>query len=72
MAKTYTEHKLTDAMLQRLSKLSRGRQCGGVSTFALESRGLLFDQNAGVRYAPEWMVTEAGRNALIKARREGW
>ncbi len=67
---TYTEHKLTDAMLQRLSKINHGRNAGGMSTVALQSRGLI---EAAPRHATVWWITtETGREALSRARVEGW
>jgi hypothetical protein len=68
---TYTEHKLTDAMLRRLSAIAGGRYAGGNSVGALESRGLVFDAAAGFARA-EFVITDAGRLALANARKEGW
>ncbi len=65
---TYTEHKLTDAMLQRLSKTCHGRRAGGMSMVALEARGLIKMGDLHQR----WVATEAGIAALKQARREGW
>ncbi len=74
----YTEHKLTDAMLQRLSKITKGRPCGGNSIGALESRGLVRVtgdswQDHHDRYTGAHVeATELGIQALARARAEGW
>lgn len=69
MSKTYTEHKLTDPMLQRLSKICKGKRCGGISMLALEARGLAVEITEP-NY--QWVPTDLGREALADARREGW
>lgn len=68
---TYTEHKLTDAMLQHLSATAKGRQVGGMSMRALEARGLVYlhVSHYGQR---KHLATDAGREALLRARVEGW
>jgi len=71
MPSKYTQHKLSDAMLQRLSRASKGKRVGGISVPALVDRGLLFDAEAGERRA-SYQITDAGRDALAQARREGW
>lgn len=87
MAKTYTEHKLTDPMLQRLSKICKGKPAGGISLGALEQRNLIERTidcaTHGVRCGIEddcgcggarltWLATPAGTRALAQARAEGW
>lgn len=62
----YTQHKLTDAMLKRLSAICNGRQVGGMSCLALETRGLIH------REVRCWHATHAGFAALAQARAEGW
>ena len=69
---TYTEHKLTDAMLRRLSKCCHDRPVGGSTMCALEARGLVVhgpDYPIGRLW---WVPTDAGREALLRARVEGW
>lgn len=72
-SKTYTQHKLTDPMLQRLSEASKpgGTFRGGVSMVSLEERGLV---RVGALYHSQRrkVATEAGRQALAQARAEGW
>jgi len=74
--KTYTQHKLTDAMLRRLSKTKNGKSPGGTSTDALERRGLVKTSRATVKseQTRTWRteITDAGREALAQARLEGW
>ncbi len=72
MAKTYTKHKLTDAMLRHLSATHHGRQVGGMSMRALESRDLIFQATISDAPGLRWYTTMAGRLALINARKEGW
>lgn len=70
MTTTYTDFKLTDAMLQRLSKICNGRPAGGMSTRALRDRGLVeTDESFGY---PTDRPTPMGEKALADARREGW
>lgn len=64
--RTYTEHKLTDAMLQHLSATANGRQVGGMSMRALDDRDLIYLEG------DSWAITLAGREALLRARVEGW
>lgn len=72
--RTYTEHKLTDAQLRRLSTIvngSKGARCG-VAGIALERKGLVVGMGDR-RIATEAVAaTDAGRAALVAARREGW
>lgn len=68
-AKTYTEHKLTDPMLERLSSASKP---GGMSMRALFARGLVEDLPLGKIREARTFATEAGELALAKARKEGW
>ena len=70
----YTQHKLTDAMLRRLSKTKNGKNPGGISTNALERRGLVKTTHINVTQGKTWTaeITDAGREALDQARREGW
>jgi hypothetical protein len=66
---TYTQYKLTDAQLRRLSALvneTRGAATAGMAGKALLAKGL-----AEGKYWPE-CATAAGRAALQQARREGW
>lgn len=73
-ARTYTEHALTDPMLQRLSKWrkiadesrepnAKDGALFGNSCMALMARGLL-DEGPS--------INDAGREALANARMEGW
>ena len=69
---TYTEHKLTDAMLRKLSRLRKGPADFYSGTGdALVSRGLAEGGWDGVRPIP-YSITDAGREALEQARKEGW
>ena len=76
---TYTKYKLTDAQLRRLSALvnqTKGAATAGVAGQALIRKGLAVSARKAWgedRYA-EFPVaaTEAGREALEQARREGW
>jgi hypothetical protein len=66
---TYTQHKLTDAQLRRLSALvneTRSAATAGMAGKALLAKGL-----AEGKYWPE-RVTDLGRAALQQARSEGW
>jgi hypothetical protein len=75
-APTYTQHRLSDPALRRLSAICKGRKHGhGMALLGLENKGLvearpLIDGSkpGTVRY----VATEAGRQALGQARREGW
>ena len=74
--KTYTEHKLTDAQLRRLSVIcndAKGARAG-MARVALERKGLVTEiKQEGTPY--NWtktVATDAGRAALTQARREGW
>jgi len=74
---TYTEHKLTDAQLIRLSQIVNDRPNGfGVALQALERKGLVVRKTD---YAPRkygkscfYEPTAAGTKALFIARLEGW
>jgi len=84
--KTWTEHKLTTHMLKRLAQLNAPCTAGhnhGTSMGALKVRGLAEDGTPTVVGGPEpWQrrtihvpccrITQAGREALAQARREGW
>ena len=69
MAHTYTEHKLTDAQLRRLSALvnqTKGAATAGTAGLALLRKGLATGEHYPIA------ATEAGRAALARARLEGW
>ena len=68
---TYTDHKLTDAMLQHLSATLNGRQVGGISMQALKARGLIA-RYAGTDGVTIWLATPLGNQALADARAQGW
>ncbi len=71
MARTYTDHKLTDSMLKRLSTIVHGRpHLHGNALAALERRALV--EQIGVKYQHSYKATAAGKEALCAARREGW
>ena len=69
---TYTKHKLTDAQLCRLSAIvnaTKGAAKHGTAGDALKRKGLVIE--TGNHYdAVE--ATDAGRDAMAQARREGW
>lgn len=73
MARTYTQHKLTDHQLQRLSAVVNGREPRyGMAFVALVNKGLIaewFDDDMG-RNVHE--ACDEGREALAQARKEGW
>jgi len=77
---TYTEHKLTDAMLRRLSPIVNGRKHNhGLALRALVYRELVSCGEPRLNSFGEhsWWVgpytaTDAGREALLRARVEGW
>lgn len=82
-SRKWTAHKLTEAMLKRLACLAANiDHHHGTSMAALKSRGLAEDgdehtETIGYGYArticlPCCRITEAGREALAKARAEGW
>lgn len=66
--KAYTDRNLTDPQLCRLSQVVNGRPNNwGMAFTALESKGLVWRDSDGRAQA-----TQAGRNVLVTARREGW
>lgn len=70
--KTYTEHKLTDAQLRRLSAIvnaTKGAAKHGVAGDALKRKGLVVET---ANHYDAIEATEAGRAALAHARRAGW
>ena len=85
---TYTEHKLTDAQLRRLSAIvnnTNGMAQAGTAGNALIRKGLvreLWREEVRSLYeeGPSYIrrvfdgreATDAGREALAQARREGW
>ena len=64
--RTRTDFKLNDTQLQHLSATCKGRQVGGVSMRALETRDLIWLEG------DQWAPTLEGRMALRQARTEGW
>jgi hypothetical protein len=71
--RTYTQHKLTDAQLRRLSALvneTKGAATAGMAGQALIRKGLAVDSGRYAQYPVG--VTDEGRAALQQARREGW
>lgn len=69
---TYTEHKLTDAQLRRLSAIvnaTQGAAKHGMAGDALKRKGLVVETS---NHYDAVEATDAGRAALTKARREGW
>ena len=72
----YTRHKLTGSMLKRLAQLASPSKehNHGTSMHALYFRKLVTGWEQGNR--EPWpnccTLTEAGREALADARREGW
>ena len=73
----YTQHRLTDTMLQRLSAACKdgGTYRGGNSMYALQRRGLVRiptdSYHPAYRPLPT-VATDAGHEALKLARQEGW
>jgi hypothetical protein len=64
----WTQHKLNDGQLIRLSQLANGRpNNAGMAMVALVNKGLAINKGRG-----RAEVTEAGREALAQARKEGW
>lgn len=79
MKKTYTQHKLTDAQLVRLSQVVNNRCTHtGMPMCALERKGLVVwnaqpfpkVRKSGIHYCVS--ATQEGIEALAQARREGW
>lgn len=78
--RTWTEHKLTDAQLRRLSAICKpdgGGPKHGMARLALERKGLVIAVDHGSGFLPvykrwQYVATDAGRKALEQARREGW
>ena len=73
--KLYTEHKLTDAQLRRLSALvndTKGAATAGMAGAALVNKGLALGSRSGGALGWPTAPTDAGRAALAQARREGW
>lgn len=63
--------KLTESMLEHLAATCSGRQVGGMSMRALESRELIYRYtNKYGRW--KWLPTVAGQLAMRTARAEGW
>lgn len=80
MSITYTEHKLTDAQLTRLSQIcNRKPNHCGVALISLENKGLVVElSEPQVFVTSRWpnqrthRPTDAGRTALEQARAAGW
>lgn len=75
MSRTYTEHKLTDAQLRRLSAVvnqTPGAAKHGVAGAALKRKGLVTDVADFAFGCNDRIATDAGRAALEQARQEGW
>lgn len=74
--RTYTEHKLTNAQLRRLSAIvnNTGGARAGMAGAALERKGLIVRGNwdNDRRILTRTTPTDAGVAALAQARREGW
>lgn len=71
---TYTEHKLTDAQLRRLSVIvnnAKGARAG-MAAIALERKGLIGYSEIAVQGRRLIEATDAGIAALAQARAEGW
>lgn len=63
----YTEHKLTDQQLVRLSQIVNKRQrLYGMSLVALERKGLVESREN------KFFATDSGVKALEIARNQGW
>lgn len=70
----YTSFKLTDPQLRRLSQMSHGRPHGhGVALQALLRKGLV-DRHGSLdhEFGEDYSINQAGFDALIDARWEGW
>lgn len=69
----FTEHKLTNPMLRRLAQMvnERSKHGHGTSLLALVDRGLA-ERIPGGEYPRTHRATAAGREALVKARAQGW
>lgn len=68
MVKTYTEYKLTDSQLRRLSALYHNRKPKtGVAMLALIRKNLAY-----VNAHNEYQINGNGCMAFKKARAEGW
>ncbi len=68
MAKTYTEYKLTEAQLKRLSQVVNHREPNyGTAMQALIRKNLVYENEQG-----KIQANGNGVMALDQARKEGW
>ncbi len=80
MAKTYTQHKLTNAQCKRLNQLVNGNlRWHGMALVALVRKGLVtelfkppFTPDNGYHWINGYELSDTGRAAYEQARREGW
>jgi hypothetical protein len=75
--RTYTEYKLTNHQLERLSPIVKGRpHKHGMALRALENKKLVTSTKVlrfmSRNYNYAYKATEAGIKALADARKEGW
>jgi len=71
--KLWTEHKLSDHQLTRLSQMVNGRRHRhGVALLALVNKGLARENEEWTYYGDSHVATPAGAAALAQARKEGW
>lgn len=83
MSRTWTEHNLTESMLKQLAAAvnrADGSLYPGIgngapsSRCALAARGMVMPMERRNTYGNPWdiIITQAGRDTLAAARREGW